>query len=125
MNPLTSPTWTCTRCRMTVRFAPGFEAPEIPNGWQRDGDDLRCLGCCRTLRVDRAVAEARAAGDDRTVDQIKREALVAMELERDPTRSAGQIGSAIGYGAASVGVTIRKLRRAGLAAAQEAEGMPL
>lgn len=120
MSAAKSPSWTCGRCALTVRFAPGFPVPNLPNGWQHRDDGLRCLSCARGEVVDAAIAEARGAGDDRSVDQIKREALVRLELDRDPDRSAGQIGAAIGYGAAAVGVTIRKLRKAEEAAAQAA-----
>ena len=72
---------------MTVRFAPGFDPPEIPDGWGDDGDGLACLGCRRRRVVE--IAEARFAEDARKGWKYRRavqRALVEFELRRDPHR---------------------------------------
>jgi hypothetical protein len=102
----------CSRCGLVVQYMDGYPQPEngIPNGWIRDGRSgaLICVRCRRN-RVARA-AEAKAAREGLSGWRQKRAgtvALVALELERDPTATNAVIAKRLGISSATA---VRKLR---------------
>jgi hypothetical protein len=90
------PSWTCAMCVVTLRFAPGTETPDLPSGWARCDEGLRCLRCARARVVVIALTEAIDTGDTRADLAIERDALARFELRRDDSRSNSDIASAIG-----------------------------
>jgi hypothetical protein len=102
----------CSKCGLTVTYMDGYPQPEdgMPDGWIRDGRSgaLVCVRCRRD-RVARA-AEAKAAREGLSGWRQKRAgtvALVALELERDPTATNAVIAKRLGIASAAA---VRKLR---------------
>lgn len=109
VDAATSPTWTCSACQVTARYAPGRPTPALPDGWERHADGLRCLRCARARAVAIALREAELDDDARGEQTIEREALAAFEIRRDDTRSNTTIGKAAGIPLQTVAAVRRKL----------------
>jgi hypothetical protein len=84
-------TWTCARCEMTVSFAPEVKRPRLPATWSKQDGLLYCLSC----RRDMAGEEGLEGVDDDTPNekrlQIRSQARIAFEINRDPERPDNQI----------------------------------
>jgi len=83
--------WTCARCEMTVSFASKVKRPRLPTTWARQGGRLYCLSCRRDL-----AGEAGLEGIDENTPserrlQIRSQARIAFEINRDPQRPDNQI----------------------------------
>jgi hypothetical protein len=86
--------WTCARCEMTLSFAPGVKRPRLPTTWAKQGGHLYCLACRRDL-----AGEAGLVGIDENTPnekrlQIRSQARIAFEINRDPERPDNQIAKA-------------------------------
>jgi hypothetical protein len=86
--------WTCARCEMTLSFAPEVKRPRLPATWAKQDGLLYCLSCRREM-----AGEAGLEGVDEDTPQEKRlqirsQARIAFEIERDPTRPDNQIAKA-------------------------------
>jgi hypothetical protein len=84
-------TWTCSRCEMTLSFAPEVERPTLPRTWATQDGLLYCLSCRRDM-----AGEAGLEGIDEDMPgakrlQIRSQARIAFEINRDPERSDNQI----------------------------------
>lgn len=83
--------WTCARCEMTVSFASNVKRPRLPTTWARHDGRLYCLSCRRDL-----AGEAGLEGIDEDTPnakriQIRSQARIAFEINRDPERPDNQI----------------------------------
>jgi len=74
--------WTCGRCGVSARFAPGFQATAEPMGWARSHGEWRCLACRRAEAID-----AAGSGSSGSPAATRRRALTEFELLRDPSAS--------------------------------------
>ena len=72
--------WTCGRCGVSARFAPGFQGRAKPTGWAKSQGEWRCLACRRAEAID-AAGSGSSAGPAAT----RRRALTEFELLRDPS----------------------------------------
>lgn len=86
--------WTCERCEMTLSFAPEVKRPRLPTTWAKQGGHLYCLACRRDL-----AGEAGLVGIDEDTPnekrlQIRSQARIAFEINRDPERPDNQIAKA-------------------------------
>jgi hypothetical protein len=86
--------WTCARCEMTVSFAPDVKRPRLPTTWAREDGLLYCLACRRDM-----AGEAGLEGVDEEVPsgkrlQIRSQARIAFEINRDPKSPDSQIAKA-------------------------------
>ena len=89
-------TWTCSRCEVTVSFAPDFVNTGLPPTWVEEGGELYCLGCRRDM-----AGEAGVEGTDEDTPSQKRlqmrsHARIEFEIKRDPTREDNRIAKAVG-----------------------------
>ena len=89
-------TWTCTRCEVTVSFAPDFKNTGLPATWAEEDGELYCLSCRRDM-----AGEAGLEGVDEDVPnqkrlQIRSHARIEFEIKRDPTREDNRIAKACG-----------------------------
>ena len=96
-SPSASPnTWTCSRCEVTVSFAPDFENTGLPATWTEEDGQLYCLSCRRDM-----AGEAGLEGTDEDTPSQKRlqmrsHARIEFEIKRDPTREDNRIAKAVG-----------------------------
>jgi hypothetical protein len=96
-SPSASPnTWTCSRCEVTVSFAPDFENTGLPATWIEEDGDLYCLSCRRDM-----AGEAGVEGTDEDTPSQKRlqmrsHARIEFEIKRDPSREDNRIAKAVG-----------------------------
>ena len=96
-SPSASPnTWTCSRCDVTVSFAPDFVNTGLPATWVEEGGELYCLGCRRDM-----AGEAGVEGTDEDTPSQKRlqmrsHARIEFEIKRDPSREDNRIAKAVG-----------------------------
>jgi hypothetical protein len=84
-------TWTCARCEMTLSFGPEVEQPRLPTTWAREDGLLYCLSCRREMAGE---AGLEGIEDDTPSErrlQIRTQARIAFEINRDPERSDNQI----------------------------------
>ncbi len=89
-------TWTCSRCEVTVSFAPDFENTGLPATWIEEDGELYCLSCRRDM-----AGEAGVEGTDEDTPSQKRlqmrsHARIEFEIKRDPTREDNRIAKAVG-----------------------------
>ena len=84
-------TWTCARCEMTVSFAPEVKRPRLPSTWARQDGFLYCLSCRRDLAGEAGLEgiDEDTPGEKRL--QIRSQARIAFEINRDPERPDNQI----------------------------------
>jgi hypothetical protein len=105
--------WTCARCEMTLTFAPEVKRPRLPTTWAREDGLLYCLSCRREMAGEAGV---EGLDDDTPNDkrlQIRSQARIAFEINRDPERPDNQIAKACRTST----VAVRKARaRLGVAA---------
>ena len=87
--------WTCSRCRVTVRWMPGHEHQELPSAWAEDGGELYCLGCRRELAAEAGVGAAPPGTTAQRRAQLRTAALIEFEVSRDPRRSDSEIARAV------------------------------
>jgi hypothetical protein len=89
----TESAWTCARCGVTIRYLAGFSAPDLPEGWGQEAEEMHCLGCRREDAAKGALASAdpSSRAEERKIRQL---AVTEFELRRDPDRHDAAIASA-------------------------------
>jgi hypothetical protein len=109
--------WTCARCEMTVSFADDVERPRLPSTWARKGGLLYCLSCRREMAGDAGVEGLdEDTPNDRRL-QLRSQARIEFEINRDPARPDNQIAKACRTST----VAVRKARaRLGIASPEPA-----
>jgi hypothetical protein len=92
---ISSPSWTCDRCEMTIRYLPGHEPSGPPTGWGVDDDGTHCLACRRDLAAQEAFdcADADLTREDRA--KLRVTGRLDFEIKRDPDRTNGEIAKAL------------------------------
>jgi hypothetical protein len=86
--------WTCARCEMTVSFADEVERPRLPSTWAREGGLLYCLSCRREMAGDAGVEGIDEDIPNERRLQLRSQARIEFEINRDPRRPDNQIAKA-------------------------------
>jgi hypothetical protein len=104
--------WTCSRCKVAVRWMPGYEQLELPSAWAEEGGEAYCLACRRELAAEAGVNAAPSGATVQRRAKLRAAALIEFEVSRDPGRSDGEIARAIRTSVPAV-VKARQRLRAG------------
>jgi hypothetical protein len=86
--------WTCARCEMTVSFASDVEEPTLPTTWSRENGLLYCLSCRREMAGDEGVNGIDEDTSNEKRLQLRSQARIEFEINRDPERPDNQIAKA-------------------------------
>ena len=86
--------WTCTRCEMTVSFADDVERPRLPSTWTRENGLLYCLSCRREMAGEAGIADIDENTPNEKRLQLRSQARIEFEINRDPERPDNQIAKA-------------------------------
>jgi hypothetical protein len=90
-----APTWTCSRCEMTIRWMPGHERRGRPAGWGKQNGNLYCLACRRSLAAESAYESAPADMPMEKRAKLRATAVIDFEIKRDPERPNGEIAKIV------------------------------
>jgi hypothetical protein len=91
---------------MTVSFAPDVESPRLPSTWARENGGLYCLACRRDMAGEAGLDGVDEDLPDQKRLQIRSQARIEFEINRDPGRQDNQIAKACGTST----VAVRKAR---------------
>ena len=94
--PAAPNTWTCTRCEVTVSFAPDFENTGLPATWAEEDGELYCLSCRRDMAGEAGLEGVDEDAPNQTRLQKRSHARIEFEIKRDPTREDNRIAKAVG-----------------------------
>jgi hypothetical protein len=94
--PAAPNTWTCTRCEVTVSFAPDFENTGLPATWAEEDGELYCLSCRRDMAGEAGLEGIDEDAPNQTRLQKRSHARIEFEIKRDPTREDNRIAKAVG-----------------------------
>jgi hypothetical protein len=94
--PATPNTWTCSRCEVTVSFAPDFENTGLPATWAEEDGELYCLSCRRDMAGEAGLDGVAEDAPNQTRLQLRSHARIEFEIKRDPTREDNRIAKAVG-----------------------------
>jgi hypothetical protein len=86
--------WTCARCEMTVSFANDVERPRLPTTWARENGLLYCLACRREMAGEAGVDGIDEETSNEKRLQLRSQARIEFEINRDPERPDNQIAKA-------------------------------
>ena len=86
--------WTCARCEMTVSFANEVERPRLPTTWAQEGGLLYCLACRREMAGEAGVNGIDEETSNEKRLQLRSQARIEFEINRDPERPDNQIAKA-------------------------------
>jgi hypothetical protein len=89
-------TWTCSRCEVTVSFAPDFENTGLPATWSEENGELYCLSCRRDMAGEAGLEDVPEDAPNQTRLQKRSHARIEFEIKRDPSREDNQIAKAVG-----------------------------
>jgi hypothetical protein len=89
-------TWTCSRCEVTVSFAPDFENTGLPATWAEEDGELYCLSCRRDMAGEAGLEGVDEDAPNQTRLQKRSHARIEFEIKRDPTREDNRIAKAVG-----------------------------
>jgi hypothetical protein len=89
-------TWTCSRCEVTVSFAPDFENTGLPATWAEEDGQLYCLSCRRDMAGEAGLEGVDEDAPNQTRLQLRSHARIEFEIKRDPTREDNRIAKAVG-----------------------------
>ncbi len=89
-------TWTCSRCEVTVSFAPDFENTGLPATWSEEDGELFCLSCRRDIAGEAGLEDADEDTPNQARLQMRSHARIEFEIKRDPTREDNRIAKACG-----------------------------
>jgi hypothetical protein len=89
-------TWTCSRCEVTVSFAPEFVNTGLPATWSEEGGELYCLSCRRDMAGEAGLEGVAEDAPNQTRLQKRSHARIEFEIKRDPTREDNRIAKAVG-----------------------------
>src|SRR6476660_5271703 len=102
--------WTCERCKRTVRWMKGAETePRLPAGWSDDRHGTFCLLCRRAHAADAALENAPSDTNRQGRAKLRAAALIEFEILRDPDRGNGEIARACRSSIPAVAKARRKL----------------
>jgi hypothetical protein len=87
---------------VTVSFTSDVERPRLPTTWVQENGELYCLSCRRDM-----AGEAGLEGVDEDIPnqkrlQLRSQARIEFEIQRDPERQDNQIAKACGTSTVSV-----------------------
>lgn len=105
--------WTCDGCRVTVRWMPGVEPPELPSGWDQSPAGMHCLTCRRANAAEAALEEMPEGTSRQERAKLRAAALIEFEIRRDPERGNGEIARAC---RSSVPAVVKARRQLGFSA---------
>lgn len=89
-----TPSWTCDRCAVTIRYMAGQEREGPPSGWSVDDGGTHCLHCRRSIAGEAACDDASGVPrEDRA--KLRRQAVIDFELRRAPDRPNGEIAKVV------------------------------
>jgi hypothetical protein len=91
---------------MTVSFGPEVERPRLPTTWARENGELYCLACRRDMAGEAGLEGVADDAPDAKRLQIRSQARIEFEINRDPTRQDNVIAKACGTST----VAVRKAR---------------
>jgi hypothetical protein len=94
--------WTCARCQVTVSFSHEVERPRLPATWVKEDGELFCLACRRDLAGEAGLEGVDEDAPSQRRQQIRSQARVEFEIQRDPDRSDNLIAKACGTSTVSV-----------------------
>jgi hypothetical protein len=86
--------WTCARCQVTVSFSHEVEQPRLPATWVREDGELYCLGCRREMAGEAGLAGVDEDATSQKRQQIRSQARIEFEIQRDPDRQDNLIAKA-------------------------------
>ncbi len=89
-------TWTCSRCEVTVSFAPDFENTGLPATWSEEDGELFCLSCRRDMAGEAGLEGVDEGTPNQKRLQMRSHARIEFEIKRDPTREDNRIAKACG-----------------------------
>jgi hypothetical protein len=90
-----TPSWTCSRCAVTIRWMEGQERQGPPSGWSVGDDGAHCLSCRRALAAEAASATAADGSTRQDRAKLRSQALIEFEVRRAPDRPNGEIAKAL------------------------------
>ena len=91
---------------MTVSFAPDVERPRLPTTWAQEDGELYCLACRRDMAGEAGLEDVADDVPDQKRLQIRSQARIEFEINRDPDRQDNEIAKACGTST----VAVRKAR---------------
>lgn len=91
----TAPSWSCDRCRVSIRWMEGHEQSGPPQGWSHKDGATHCLACRRDLAAETAFEEADEGSTREDRAKLRARARVEFELNRDPERPNAAIAKAL------------------------------
>jgi hypothetical protein len=91
---------------MTVSFAPDVEKPRLPTTWAKEDGQLYCLACRRDMAGEAGLDGVDEDLNDQKRLQIRSQARIEFEINRDPSRQDNEIAKACGTST----VAVRKAR---------------
>jgi hypothetical protein len=100
--PVAPNTWTCARCEVTVSFTSDVERPRLPTTWVQEEGELYCLSCRRDMAGEASLEEVGEDIPNQKRLQIRSQARIEFEIQRDPERQDNQIAKACGTSTVSV-----------------------
>jgi uncharacterized Zn finger protein (UPF0148 family) len=89
-------TWTCSRCEVTVSFAPDVADTGLPNTWSKEDGELYCLSCRRDMAGEAGLEGVDEDTPNQKRLQMRSHARIEFEIKRDPSREDNQIAKAVG-----------------------------
>ena len=89
-------TWTCSRCEVTVSFAPDFENTGLPATWSEEDGELFCLSCRRDMAGEAGLEGVDEGTPNQKRLQMRSHARIEFEIKRDPSREDNRIAKACG-----------------------------
>jgi len=108
-----APSWTCARCEVTIRWAPGRERSGPPEGWAELDGEPHCLRCRREHAAQSAIDNAPPGVSREERAKLRATAVLEFELERDPDRPNGEIAKVVRCSVPAVLKSRRRLEAAG------------
>ena len=87
---------------MTVSFAPDVEKPRLPTTWARENGELYCLACRRDMAGEAGVEGLDEDTPDQKRLQVRSQARIEFEINRDPERADNEIAKACGTSTVAV-----------------------
>jgi hypothetical protein len=79
---------------MTVSFADDVDSPRLPTTWAREDGLLYCLSCRREMAGDASVVGIEEGTSNEKRLQLRSQARIEFEINRDPERPDNQIAKA-------------------------------
>lgn len=108
-----TPSWTCDRCAVTIRWIAGQERQGPPAGWSVDEAGTHCLLCRRALAAEAACATAGDGSSRQDRAKLRSQALIEFEVRRAPERPNGEIAKALSCSVPAVVKARQRLEAAG------------